>query len=162
VEIILKDKETILDTLSVTDIGMLGELKVWVKLKELGYTGQLFTFSESRHSGCDIILTGGTTLEVKSSNRRTEWNMYKSKEAEFRVNKVYAFNVKATTADFVIVYIKYIPVRLDEKEEEIFYICPTRMLNKGVNKIYPDARKWLFLKNNWELIEAKGSVDGIF
>lgn len=147
-QIVIKDKDTIVDELAVNDIGILGELKVWQKLKELGYDGKLYTFEDTRHTGGDIELSCGIVIEVKSARRTAIWDMRGGKDFDFRMSGVYAFNVKATSADFVIVYIQ-------AGDREAFYVCPVAMLNKGVNKIYPDATRWRFFKDNWDLLRIK-------
>jgi|GEM_PF-4986397 len=107
-------------------LGELGELIVAEKLKSLGIdTIRLFTNSAS-----DFLLTKSRKLlEVKTA--RKGYNT---------TTECFAFQVHRNISQYIIIW----AVDIDK-----FFVLDKKQVKLGVNRIYPNAKKWLNAEGNW-------------
>lgn len=117
-------------------LGMLAEVRVWQYLDSIGVESKIVSLQGPIAKGVDIILSDGTTIEVKAAKMS-----YNNK----RASETFAFGARKTTADFIIVW----AVDYDD-----FYIIPNNFISSGVNRIYPSAARWQYVRNNWELLQS--------
>ena len=114
-------------------LGALAEVRVWEYLRDIGIESTIVSLCSPAIKGVDIVLSNGTTIEVKAA--RTSYNTNGTEN--------YSFGARKTPADFIIVL---------ASDYDDFYIIPRSFINPGVNRIYPNAARWQYVRNNWELL----------
>jgi len=117
------------------NLGILGEWVVQQKLLFLGIDYIIPTYS----SPYDIILTQARKfIEVKTAQQGfTKVGAYRTAS--------YAFNLKSKRADYLILWAVDI---------NTFYIMSTNQLCIGVNRVYPNAKRWKQAENNWQRLQS--------
>lgn len=134
-------KEKAEDNFEITDervaLGLAGEFLVASKVRELG----LKVIHVNSSAPVDLIVSElHIPIEVKVARKgytKNEWN------GEERLSECYPFNLDNDFSHLVIIW-------LVERNE--FYIVPTAHLKSGVNRIYPNAKRWQEYRENWKLL----------